>query len=272
VTGAPLSIQESSSSSSFMPNWRKRIIGGCRLLSGNRRASGVRALEHRCVPVPTEAQLAALQGSSNMNSTNLTTADLVSNLNSLAGGTLGRRASLLFTCTTSIGTPCAPRVCPVTSFLSVTSTGLLPPPKYVDMPYFASVNLPSSGGQLLRPVYNQSDILSCPPYWPGSSRDMIQDYLEDLIKSWVVIVVTGMLGGLVFSIVWMFFLRYFSGCMAWTTVLLTNVILIVLTIFCGLKGGLIGGGGLAVGVMRMHDCLPIGTIPNHVHRYTALWC
>mmetsp|Transcript_20015 Transcript_20015/g.32454 ORF Transcript_20015/g.32454 Transcript_20015/m.32454 type:complete len:599 (-) Transcript_20015:433-2229(-) len=118
---------------------------------------------NRCVPVPTEAQLAALQGSSNMNSTNLTTADLVSNLNSL-----------------------------------------------------------------------------------GSSRDMIQDYLEDLIKSWVVIVVTGMLGGLVFSIVWMFFLRYFSGCMAWTTVLLTNVILIVLTIFCGLKGGLIGDDTVGV--------------------------
>jgi hypothetical protein len=23
-----------------------------------------------------------------------------------------------------------------------------------------------------------------------------------------------------------------------------------------------------VGVTRMHDCVPIGTIPNHVHRYT----
>jgi|AntAceMinimDraft_5_1070358.scaffolds.fasta_scaffold02123_6 hypothetical protein len=26
-----------------------------------------------------------------------------------------------------------------------------------------------------------------------------------------------------------------------------------------------------VGVMRMHDCLPIGTIPNHVHRYTLVY-
>jgi hypothetical protein len=24
-------------------------------------------------------------------------------------------------------------------------------------------------------------------------------------------------------------------------------------------------------IMRMHDCLPIGTIPNHVHRYTLVY-
>lgn len=76
----------------------------------------------------------------------------------------------------------------------------------------------------------------------SSNRDMLQDYLEDLMKAWVVIVVAGMLGGLIFSMVWMFFLRYFSGCMAWVTVLLTNVILIVLTVYCGMKGGLIGEG------------------------------
>ena len=28
---------------------------------------------------------------------------------------------------------------------------------------------------------------------------------------------------------------------------------------------------VVVGVMRMHDCLPIGTIPNHVHRYTLVY-
>lgn len=78
----------------------------------------------------------------------------------------------------------------------------------------------------------------------GSSRDMLQDYLEDLMKAWVVIVVAGMLGGLIFSIVWMFFLRYFSGCMAWVTVVMTNLILIILTVYCGMKGGLIGGGAV----------------------------
>ena len=118
---------------------------------------------NRCVPVPTEAQLAALSASSDMNSTGMTTATLTTNLNSMS-----------------------------------------------------------------------------------SSRDMMQDYLEDLLKAWVVIVVAGMLGGLIFSIVWMFFLRYFSGCMAWTTVLLTNVILIVLTLYCGLKAGLVGDDSVGV--------------------------
>ena len=29
--------------------------------------------------------------------------------------------------------------------------------------------------------------------------------------------------------------------------------------------------GVYVGVIRMHDCLPIGTVPNHVHRYTLVY-
>ena len=102
----------------------------------------------------------------------------------------------------------------------------------------ASANMNSTGMDTATLVSNLNSM--------GSSRDMMQDYLEDLMKAWVVIVVAGMLGGLIFSIVWMFFLRYFSGCMAWATVLLTNVILIVLTVYCGMKGGLIGDDTVGV--------------------------
>eukprot|EP00227_Mantoniella_beaufortii_P011672 CAMPEP_0197577324 /NCGR_PEP_ID=MMETSP1326-20131121/1998_1 /TAXON_ID=1155430 /ORGANISM="Genus nov. species nov., Strain RCC2288" /LENGTH=699 /DNA_ID=CAMNT_0043140379 /DNA_START=89 /DNA_END=2188 /DNA_ORIENTATION=+ len=80
----------------------------------------------------------------------------------------------------------------------------------------------------------------------SGNRDLLQDYLEDLIKAWVVIVVAGFLGGLIFSIIWMFFLRYFSGCMAWVTVLMTNLILIALTVYCGMKAGLIGDDTVGV--------------------------
>lgn len=125
--------------------------------------TGYTPVLNRCVPRPTEAQLAALHGTANMNSTGLTTSDLTKNLNSMNNG-----------------------------------------------------------------------------------RDMVQDYLEDLMKAWVVIVVAGFLGGLIFSIVWMFFLRYFSGCMAWSTVFLTNLILILLTVYCGMKGGLIGDDTVGV--------------------------
>ena len=74
----------------------------------------------------------------------------------------------------------------------------------------------------------------------SGDSDKIQEYLEDLLKAWMVIVLCGFLGGLVFSIVWMTFLRYFAGCMAWVTVISFNVILIALTLYCSLKAGLIG--------------------------------
>ena len=69
----------------------------------------------------------------------------------------------------------------------------------------------------------------------SGDTDKIQEYLEDLLKAWMVIVLCGFLGGLVFSIVWMTFLRYFAGCMAWVTVISFNVILIALTLYCALK-------------------------------------
>ena len=80
----------------------------------------------------------------------------------------------------------------------------------------------------------------------SGDSDKIQEYLEDLLKAWMVIVLCGFLGGLVFSIVYMTFLRYFAGCMAWVTVISFNVILIALTLYCALKGGLIGADEVGV--------------------------
>ena len=80
----------------------------------------------------------------------------------------------------------------------------------------------------------------------SGDSDKIQEYLEDLLKAWMVIVLCGFLGGLVFSIVYMTFLRYFAGCMAWVTVISFNVILIALTLYCALKGGLIGADEVGI--------------------------
>ena len=85
----------------------------------------------------------------------------------------------------------------------------------------------------------------------------------------MVIVLCGFLGGLVFSIVYMTFLRYFAGCMAWVTVISFNVILIALTLYCALKGGLIGAdevgvsyGGSSTSVSLTSRCVrPCG--PEH---------
>ena len=59
----------------------------------------------------------------------------------------------------------------------------------------------------------------------STDTDVVQDYLEDLLKAWQIIAFCGFGGGLVFSIVWMVFLRYFAGVMAWVTVVGVNLLL-----------------------------------------------
>ena len=76
----------------------------------------------------------------------------------------------------------------------------------------------------------------------STSSDMIQDYMEDLIKAAGVIVLCGMVGGFVLSVAWMIFLRYFAGIMAWVTVVGFNVIMILCTLYCAAKGGVIDYG------------------------------
>ena len=79
----------------------------------------------------------------------------------------------------------------------------------------------------------------------STDTDVVQDYLEDLLKAWQIIAICGFGGGLVFSIVWMVFLRYFAGVMAWVTVIGVNLILIAVTAYCGMKAGLIELAGVS---------------------------
>ena len=79
----------------------------------------------------------------------------------------------------------------------------------------------------------------------STDTDVVQDYLEDLLKAWQIIAFCGFGGGLVFSIVWMVFLRYFAGVMAWVTVVGVNLILIAVTAYCGMKAGLIELAGVS---------------------------
>lgn len=82
----------------------------------------------------------------------------------------------------------------------------------------------------------------------SQDTDVIQEYLEDLIKAWQIVAICGVGGGLVFSIAWMVFLRYFAGVMAWVTVISVNLILIAVTAYCGMKAGLIELSGIAEAV------------------------
>lgn len=73
-----------------------------------------------------------------------------------------------------------------------------------------------------------------------AGRSYLAEYMGDLLKGWVILVVGGCVGGLVFSLVWMTFLRFFAGCMAWVTITLVNVMCIGVTLFAATKAGLIG--------------------------------
>jgi choline transporter-like protein 2/4/5 len=54
-----------------------------------------------------------------------------------------------------------------------------------------------------------------------------------------VILVAGVLGGVVLSMVWMTVIRYAVGFMAWGTLLIINLLFILIAVFCALKAGLI---------------------------------
>eukprot|EP00238_Polyblepharides_amylifera_P011393 CAMPEP_0196575494 /NCGR_PEP_ID=MMETSP1081-20130531/4961_1 /TAXON_ID=36882 /ORGANISM="Pyramimonas amylifera, Strain CCMP720" /LENGTH=668 /DNA_ID=CAMNT_0041893815 /DNA_START=86 /DNA_END=2092 /DNA_ORIENTATION=- len=76
------------------------------------------------------------------------------------------------------------------------------------------------------------------------ARSYLQDYVTDIYKAWAGILVCGVMGGMLLSLVWMVVLRYFAGCMAWTTVLLVNLLFIVITCLCAVKAGFIGSSAV----------------------------
>jgi choline transporter-like protein 2/4/5 len=107
----------------------------------------------------------------------------------------------------------------------------------------------------------------------SQDTDILQEYLEDLLKAWQVVVICGIGGGLVFSILWMVFLRYFAGVMAWVTVVSVNVILIAVTAYFAMKAGLIelsavtesvDGTGVAVDLTNDEENKDIFTYATYV--------
>uniref|UniRef100_A0A7S1SUR8 Choline transporter-like protein n=1 Tax=Tetraselmis chuii TaxID=63592 RepID=A0A7S1SUR8_9CHLO len=74
----------------------------------------------------------------------------------------------------------------------------------------------------------------------------LQVYLTDLYRGAIIIIGCGMIGGCLLAVIWMVILRYFAGCMAWTAIVLVNLIMITGTLLCFQKSGLLGEAG-AVG-------------------------
>ena len=78
----------------------------------------------------------------------------------------------------------------------------------------------------------------------AATAGALQLYLTDLYRGSVIIIGLGVLGAIVVSIIWMVVLRYFAGCMAWTAIVLVNLIFIAGTLLCFQKAGSLGVGAV----------------------------
>ena len=69
-------------------------------------------------------------------------------------------------------------------------------------------------------------------------------YIEDVKKSWHVILIGGIVVPFVLSTLWLVVMKYATGLLAWTTVLVMNLGLVALAVLLWMKAGVIGEDGI----------------------------
>eukprot|EP00899_Mesostigma_viride_P018836 jgi/Mesvir1/26954/Mv20673-RA.2 len=69
------------------------------------------------------------------------------------------------------------------------------------------------------------------------SRETMQRYIADLYNGWTVLAIAGLAAGVVISLLWIIFLRFFAGVMSWVGVFLVNALFILFTLVCYVKAG-----------------------------------
>ena len=81
----------------------------------------------------------------------------------------------------------------------------------------------------------------------------IERYVDDFTTGWKVLVVAGAVCPIVLSVLFLFFIRYFTGIFAYTIIVCVNVLSIVLTIYLFLKAGLIGSDEVNAYVSKVSE-------------------
>ena len=81
----------------------------------------------------------------------------------------------------------------------------------------------------------------------------VMRYFGDIQKSMHVILLSGGVGALVVGLFWLIALRYFAGCMVWSSLAMVICLAITFTCFCFSKAGLISGERSAMMSSRMGD-------------------
>jgi len=79
------------------------------------------------------------------------------------------------------------------------------------------------------------------------------NYVSDISKGILIIVIGGLVGGVAFSAVYMIILRYFAGLMAWATIFLVNAVLIGIMFWAYGQSGLIADGAFGSTVADAFD-------------------
>ncbi|XRB10017.1 choline transporter protein [Pycnococcus provasolii] len=77
--------------------------------------------------------------------------------------------------------------------------------------------------------------------------DRLQEYAADASRGVNIIIVTGIIGGVVFSVVWMTLMRFCAGVIIWGTLILINVTLGGVATLCAAKAGMLPDKAMQVG-------------------------
>ena len=78
----------------------------------------------------------------------------------------------------------------------------------------------------------------------------VERYIDDFTTGWKVVVVAGGVCPIVLSILFLFFLRYFTGLFAYTVLFSVNALAVALTIYLFLKAGVIGSDEITAYVSK----------------------
>ena len=95
--------------------------------------------------------------------------------------------------------------------------------------------------------------------------EQLRYYMSDIVRSWPIILVAGIVGGTLFSLGWMFCLRYGASTMTFLTVLVVNLGLVAATLYCYMKAEIIDSESLGISIK---DYLPNGFDTNGDDDYT----
>lgn len=82
----------------------------------------------------------------------------------------------------------------------------------------------------------------------NSMSSTFSRYVGDISKGILIICVSGLGSSLILCMFWLIVLRYFAGLMAWLTIILVNLALAGITIYCFMEAGMLGDNAFASAV------------------------